>query len=244
MAHLYSHLITIYICGTSITQAHWRKINLGDDIILLEVDSVRPGMIVRHVDTGICNLVIGSIANIIVLGWNVKEFSLPAPRQGYLGFAVGTGECLTEAPVWINPLEIDNYEVLPTVIASPAHLFLVNRRKVHKYSGIGPVQTSVAEDLYTQAARHCFYQIPLHQLKTLCAQFGLSPPSPDLLGHLQALLACLLPDLSPDETRNILMMRAILPVNPLADIITDDMMLEELVATDELKVFQEWLTLY
>ena len=196
-------------------------------------------MILRHSETRAYTLVVGSIANIMVLGWHVKAFTLPPLSQGYQGFAVGTGECLTESVVWINPLDIDSYEVVPTVIASPIHLFLKNRKRVHKYSGIVLVQTGECEDVYVHAARKCFYDLPFHQLKTLVSQYGIAVPSPDELGHLQAVFACLLPDLSADETRTILMMRAVLPVDPVADIITDDMMLEELAPTEEMKVFQD-----
>ena len=128
-------------------------------------------------------------------------------EKGFSGFAVGTGDCVTTSLKWISPLDIDSYEVVPTVIASPIHLFLSNKNKVHKCSGTVLVQTGPSEDLFKHAARSCFYTIPLHQLKTLCTQFGVSPPTPDLLGHLQTLLACLL-DSSADETRHILMMRA------------------------------------
>ena len=145
--------------------------------------------------------------------------------------------------VWLSPLDIDSYEVVPTVMASPIHLFLKNRKVVHKYSGIVLVQTGDLEDLYTHAARNCFYDIPVHQLKSLVNQFDAAVPSPDLLGHLQALLACLLPDLSEEESRAILMMRATLLANPVADIISDDMMLEELVPKEEMKVFQDFVLL-
>ena len=102
------------------------------------------------------------------------------------------------------------------------------------------MQAGPSEELFKHAARFCFYTISLHQLKTLCTQFGVSPPTPDLLGHLQTLLACLL-DASADETKEMLMMRCVLPANPLADLISDDMMLEELVPKGEMKVFHDLL---
>ena len=153
----------------------------------------KAGTIIQHHDTGEDTRVIGSVANILVLGWRVTDFELPT-KDGVLGLvsAAGTGECMNSSAVWLSPLDIDNYDVVPTVISSPIHLYLVHKRKIHKYSGIVLVQTVPTEDLHTHVARHCFYDCPLHQLKTLCKEFGLCAPSRDLLGHLQALVACLL----------------------------------------------------
>ena len=105
---------------------------------------------------------IGDIANIIVLGWRVKDFELPK-KNGVINvaFAIGIGECMNASAVWVSPLGIDNYDVVPTVISSPIHMYLVNRKKIHKYFGIVFVQTAPKEDLYTHAARHCFFMIAL-----------------------------------------------------------------------------------
>ena len=156
-----------------------------------------------------------------------------------MGSAIGSGEDINPEVCWINPLDVDSYEVVPNVVASPEHLFILKKRKIHNYSGIVFIQTGGHCEVYEHAAKNCFFEMPLHQLKTLCSEQGLLAPSPDLLGHLQCLLACWLPDLPPDAVSEILMQRATLPDNPIADYITDDMMLEELVAPGDQKAFKD-----
>ena len=51
-------------------------------------------------------------------------------------FALGCAECRNAEATGINPLNLDNYDVLPTRTVSPFHLWLANRRTVHERSGI------------------------------------------------------------------------------------------------------------
>ena len=115
------------------------------------------GTIVYNRDTKCYRLCIGTIHNILILAWKVKTFKLPTQKgQQVMGFAVGSGEDINSEVCWINPLDVDSYEVVPTVVASPMHLFILNKRKIHNYSGIVFIQTGRHCEVYEHAAKNCF----------------------------------------------------------------------------------------
>ena len=72
-----------------------------------------------------------------------------------------------------------------------------------------------------------------------CDERDLHPASPDLFGTLKCLLGALLPDLTLDETIDILEMRTRLPDDLMAELIPDDALLEQLVPKGDAQVSEE-----
>ena len=175
------------------------------------------------------------------MAWQVEMFDVmsrpPSNRKLTKAFAVGTDALDNSQAHLINPISMDDYDAIPTKIVSPIHLWLATGRRVHAKSGIVLLQDGDEMPLMEQAARNCFYNLPLYRLKTLCAQQDLHPPSPDLLGHLTVLILLYLPEATDDEVRDILEKRAIVRENPVADLLADEA-LEQLFPQEDLKVVE------
>ena len=157
---------------------------------------------------------------------------------GKKAFALGCQQCQNTEATWINPLLLDDYDVCPTTIVSPLHLWVANRRKVHENSGVVFLQSGDYLPIMEHAATQCFWQMPLTQLKTLIKELDLTPPTPDLYGHLSMLIKNYLNHLSVDELHEILAMRTVVPVDPLAEVL-DASQLELVFNQDELKVVED-----
>ena len=71
-------------------------------------------------------------------------------------------------------------------------------------------------------ALNCFFDIPLINLTTLCAEKDLHPASPDLYGTLKAVLSDELKEISVYQLSDVLLSRTTTPVDPVAELLTDD----------------------
>ena len=195
----------------------------------------KQGTIVRNCFTQEHTLCIAHPGLLVVLGWKVLMFEV---QGGKKAFALGCQQCQNTEATWINPLLLDDYDVCPTTIVSPLHLWVANRRKVHENSGVVFLQSGDYLPIMEHAATQCFWQMPLTQLKTLIKELDLTPPTPDLYGHLSMLIKNYLNHLSVDELHEILAMRTVVPVDPMAEVL-DASQLELVFNQDELKVVED-----
>ena len=76
-------------------------------------------------------------------------------------------------------------------------------------------------------------------LTTLCAEKDLHTASPDLYGTLKVVLSDELKDISVYQLSDILLLRTKTPVDPVAELITDDTMLDQMVPASDARVFKE-----
>ena len=108
---------------------------------------------------------------------------------------------------------------------------------MHKHSGVVLLQTGRPVTLLEHAARHCFWQMKLPQLKTCCNESKLHPITPDLLGHLEIRIVTTHPDLSKDELTDFLEMRCVRKHVPMVGL--DMEIVEAMFPPEDMKVIEE-----
>ena len=154
----------------------------------------RMGLLFHHKMKKTFLLCLGRAGNVVGMGWDVKPFKVPGSK--YKGFAVGTGDMVNDHATWLDPQEIDDFMIVPTDIISPLHLFIAAEKKFLPESGVVFLQTGDGVGVMKHMALTCFFDIPLTDLTTLCAEKDLLPVSPDLHGTLQVVLSDELKDIS------------------------------------------------
>ena len=194
-----------------------------------------PGEIVPHAESGEYYMVLGQSGHLMVMLWKVVPMSLV--KNEYLAFAVGTGLNQYSEPHWVSPLELDDFYAVPTKVVSPLHLFLSNGRKVHRHSGVVLMQTHPVITLIEHAAMNCFWGMKLPQLKIFCKESELIPTTPDILGHLEVMITCAIPTVTPEELTEILEMRCQKKTDPLVEI--DPSVIEAMFPPEDIKVIED-----
>ena len=82
-----------------------------------------------------------------------------------------------------------------------------NHKKVHKHNGVVLLQCGQTISMMEHAARNCFLEMQLPQLKRFCKESDLHPTTPDLPGHMEIMISTTLPGISPAELNEILKLR-------------------------------------
>ena len=103
-------------------------------------------------------------------------------RNKYCAFALGTGRDINHSVTWISPIDLDDFEVVPTDIVSSMHLWLANGNRVSDSSGVVFLQKGDPMPVIVFAAHEAFWQLPKYQLKTLADELDVNPATPDLCG--------------------------------------------------------------
>ena len=145
------------------------------------------------------------------------------------GFAVGTGDIVNDHAKWLDPQEMNDFMIVPTDIISPLHLFIASKKKVLLESGVVFLQIGDDVGAMKHMAFNCFFDIPCNDLTTLCEERDLHPASPDLYGTLKVVLSDELKDISVHHISDILLLRTRTAVDQVSELISDDMMLYQLV---------------
>ena len=76
-------------------------------------------------------------------------------------------------------------------------------------------------------------------LTTLCEEKDLHPASPDLYGTLKVVLSDELEDITFHQLSDMLLLRTKTAVDPVSELISDDMMLDQLVPPSDARLFKE-----
>ena len=185
----------------------------------------RRGTIVTKRDSGEYFAALGLIGTLIVGLWKVKMVTLKkvGRNRGQTVFVIGSGSqgYINALPTWASPLDLDDYQGIPTKIISPLELWLQNGKKKITDHGVVWLKTGEPEEMIAMAALNCFYDMPKHQLNIFCVELDLQPTTPDLVGHLEILIHTILPDKSQEEVNEILEMRCEVPEDPIGDLVPD-----------------------
>ena len=162
------------------------------------------GTIVRDVFTQKTYVCVSHVGEMLVLAWQVAMFNV---ADGKMAFLVTDATIANAEPKWLNPLQLDDYDVIPTEVVSPLGLWVANARQVHDKSAVVFLQTKDPMDVMQWAADNCFWKIPESKLRIIAKELELHPPSPDLLGYLAILLHNYFPGDSPEDINNYLRLR-------------------------------------
>ena len=84
------------------------------------------GVIINRTGTDDYYVSLGLIGKLLVAAWKVTKLKLH--RNKYAAFAVGTGRDRNCRATLISPIDLDDYEGVPTDIVSPIHLWLANSK--------------------------------------------------------------------------------------------------------------------
>ena len=76
----------------------------------------------------------------------------------------------------------------------------------------------------------------LPQLKVFCKEGELIPITPDILGHLEVMITCAIPAVTPEELTEILEMRYQKKTDPLVEI--DPSVIEAMFPLEGIKVIE------
>lgn len=129
-------------------------------------------------------------------------------------FRLGAGNVENSSVSWMFPLDLDEYEVIPTEAVSPLRLYVALGRKPGPDAGIALLQKGPAESVLANAARHAFWDITGKSLERLLLAEGLdseAPDSSDTYASVSALVQHALGSPSPAELDEIMLLRAQTP---------------------------------
>ena len=88
--------------------------------------------------------------------------------------------------------------------------------------GIVALVSGPAKGVLKYAAEHCFWQLPLADLRKICADCGLTNVGKDTFSHLQKLVTACLPKADVAELKRIFAQRALPSVDPMLTPLSDD----------------------
>ena len=86
-----------------------------------------PGEIVCKDGANDYFLVVEQFAHLMLLLWKVVLMGLD--NKQLRAFAVGAGPTENSSPTWASPLDMDDFQAVPTQIVSPLQLFLSKGKK-------------------------------------------------------------------------------------------------------------------
>ena len=147
-------------------------------------------------------MALGQCAHFMVVLWHVVDMVLF--KNSSKACAVGSGLMQNLISTLVSPLELDDFQVTPTRVISPLHLFLANGKRLHRHSGVVFLQTGPQVSMIEHAAANCFWEMKLVHLKTFCEEIDLHPTTFDLLGHLEIMITTALPGLPSAQLTPIL----------------------------------------
>ena len=180
---------------------------------------------------------VSHVGEMLVLAWQVAMFNV---ADGKMAFLVTDATIANAEPKWLNPLQLDDYDVIPTEVVSPLGLWVANARQVHDKSAVVFLQTKDPMDVMQWAAENCFWKIPESKLRIIAKELEIHPPSPDLLGYLTILLHNYFPGASPEDINNYLRLRTQVREDALEKLLQPDVM-EHLFPTDDMKAVEEFI---
>ena len=96
---------------------------------------------------------VSHVGEMLVLAWQVAMFNV---ADGKMAFLVTDATIANAEPKWLNPLQLDDYDVIPTEVVSPLGLWVANARQVHDKSAVVFLQTKDPMDVMQWAADNCF----------------------------------------------------------------------------------------
>ena len=129
-------------------------------------------------------------------------------------FRLGAGNVENSSVSWMFPLDLDEYEVIPTEVVSPLRLYVALGRKPGPDAGIALLQKGPAESVLANAARHAFWDITGKSLERLLLAEGLDSEAPDgsdTYASVSTLVQHALGSMSPAELDEIMLLRAQTP---------------------------------
>ena len=150
------------------------------------------------------------------LAWQVERVSrkVQGKKEPVVFFRLGGGRVVNSSVSWLFPLDLDEFEVIPTEAVSPLRLYLTLGRKPGPDAGIVLLQKGAAESILANAARHAFWDITGKSLERLLLAEGLdseAPDSSDTYASVSALVQHALGTASEAELDEIMLLRAQAP---------------------------------
>ena len=176
--------------------------------------------------------------------WRVKPMVVHSggpDSDSDLCFVVGSGDkdFTNDLPTWVNPIDMDSFDAVPTKVISPINLWLRNGKIKAIHHGVVYLKIDEPLPLMTLAAQKCFYSLAKHHLKTLCDEMDLVPTTPDLLGHLEILIQTILPDLTPADVNEILQLRCEIKEDPLSEFLQNPEVADAMFPEEDQKALQD-----
>ena len=92
----------------------------------------RKGLIVQRQGTEEYYVSLGQMGTLLVGLWKVKPVKLLSKKIAYV---VGSGDpnFHNAVPTWVSPMDLDDFDAIPTTVISPAHMWLEIKRRSHHY---------------------------------------------------------------------------------------------------------------
>ena len=150
------------------------------------------------------------------LAWHIERVSrkVAGRKEPVTFFRLGAGNVENSSVSWMFPLDLDEYEVIPTEVVSPLRLYVALGRKPGPDAGIALLQKGPAESVLANAARHAFWDITGKSLERLLLAEGLDSEAPDgsdTYASVSTLVQHALGSMSPAELDEIMLLRAQTP---------------------------------
>ena len=147
---------------------------------------------------------------------------------------------INQEPRWTCVTDLSKYTVIPTDVVAPLHVWCATGGAGHSLQGVvwWPTQTPRLDPLLN-AVFHCFWDFGKEQLDNIARFRGLdvsgTPSLPGVLSMLckEIYKAKTGSDLGEERLAEILSLRAVLPPDPLYDIISHQDLVEVSLRDDQ-----------
>ena len=119
------------------------------------------GLIVMRQDSADYFVSLGMMETLMVGLWRVKPMVVHSggpDSDSDLCFVVGSGDkdFTNDLPTWVNPIDMDSFDAVPTRVISPINLWLRNGKRKAIHHGVVYLKTDEPLPLMTLAAQKCF----------------------------------------------------------------------------------------
>ena len=170
-------------------------------------------------------MVLGHIQYTMLLLWSVLQ--VPIGRTNHNAYILHGEGIDNNSVIMEHVTDLKRFEIIPTVPICPLHLWLACRKQVPCRVGVVLLQTGPATTVLKHAARHCFFQLHMPQLKTISKEERIDISHcativPMLVAMIKEILKTKDGPPSDDTVADILALRCMEPCDDLTDVLNED----------------------
>ena len=131
-----------------------------------------PRTVIWYKPKGVHYLVLGTITHTIMLLWEVEEVIQPG-QKAWKVFIIGGQVVVNRVATLLAPLDLDQFDIVPTEVISPVHFHLLCKRETRSRSGVVLSQAGDPEPVMYYCACRAFFKLQLPQLKTIASEHSI-----------------------------------------------------------------------
>ena len=139
-----------------------------------QAELLRPRTIIMRVSDQEYFLVLGALANLVVMAWKVDHINITSTNN--LAFLIGAGKVINYEVVLLPAIDLEKYLIVPTQPVCPLHYYLACKKKLSNTIGVVLLQYKKPIPVMLHMAENAFFDIGLPQLKIICQEWSIETP--------------------------------------------------------------------